>query len=266
MPASVLAANPPKAPEPSPKRDERTPKANDSARPLVHLHLPKTAGTSIREALVRSGKRVLNINPEFQFDPQRDREVEVFSGHVGFHAASQIGGDIITVLRDPVDRFISAYYHLRQLHASGKEVTNRTILASKYPLEHFADLLDCTFLIEGFTNAVVWQLAYGARAKERMALRLASAPTDDQLVALAVKNLESCSIVGFQDEMEDFCAIAKAKHGVAIELRKANTTKSRDAVDDLPRSVRDKISRWIYLDRELYAHAREAYFKARARR
>ena len=59
----------------------------------------------------------------------------------------------------PLDRFLSFYYFLRRLHASGEEISERTTLAARYPLSDFTDLLDCDHLAEELSNTMVWQLA-----------------------------------------------------------------------------------------------------------
>ena len=54
-----------------------------------------------------TNEKYKDVNPD---------EYDVFSGHYGYHTAATLGGDMITVLRSPVDRFLSVYYFWRQLH------------------------------------------------------------------------------------------------------------------------------------------------------
>lgn len=94
---------------------------------LFHLHIPKTAGTAVRDAV----KRCLNQNSYLEFYPENPRnrdkciselrenleskpDVRFISGHFTFGVHEALGHDnykYFTVLRDPVARFLSHYHH-----------------------------------------------------------------------------------------------------------------------------------------------------------
>jgi len=244
------------------EREGRFPNAGTSAKPIVHLHIPKTAGTSVRGALERLGKRILRIDGFVtDFDPTQSQGIEVYSGHFGYKTASAIGGDIVTILREPVDRFLSFYYFLRERHARNEEVSQRTIIASKYSLEEFTDLLDCDHFIAELSNLMVWQLAHSYRLAHRNEFRARHAPTDDELLAIAVRNIESFAIVGFQDDMGGFLDAFQSKLGLRLDLQREYATEERPSANELPAAIRRKILRWTYLDHELYAHVRAAHCK-----
>jgi hypothetical protein len=96
-----------------------------TAAKLIFLHIPKNAGTSMRQVFARqySGK------PVYTFGSEHVRELEQFRalsqakrdayqgimGHIqyGIHQYWSDPATYITLLRDPVERTISSYYYIQ---------------------------------------------------------------------------------------------------------------------------------------------------------
>jgi hypothetical protein len=90
-----------------------------TAGPLIFLHIPKTAGTSLRNVFEEEygAKHCLQVythTPKF-FDAIRPRakRAKVIYGHVsyGIHEILEVQGEYVTFLRDPIERVISFYRH-----------------------------------------------------------------------------------------------------------------------------------------------------------
>ena len=94
--------------------------------PLIFIHLPKTAGTSLRKTIqinYRSGELffMYGKNPDFhsmkelkQLDQSRFAQYKIIMGHFPFSKKLFPFEDrrFVTILRDPVRRVISYYRHV----------------------------------------------------------------------------------------------------------------------------------------------------------
>jgi hypothetical protein len=229
------------------------------SRRLIHLHIPKTAGAALRTALSRAGGGALRVCPQ-----SREKDLlsvdrarwDIFSGHFGFDTARSLDGDIITVLRDPVDRFVSVYYFWRQIFNAGASVNRKTGLAHIYTLDDFAMLMDEPFLIEEFFNRITWQLAYGSSLSKRAEMH-DRGMTEAALLAQAEENAGRIALIGFQDRLDNFNQKFAAKFGFGLKVNRKNVTTSRLTLADLPSGTRARIERWLYLDIEFYQRMRK---------
>jgi hypothetical protein len=92
------------------------------AKKILFLHIPKTAGTSLREIVRRNypGDRcvfVYSLEPAYLQTLQRDVErAEAIFGHFsfGFHDLFGVEARYVTVLRNPIDRVVSFFRHEAQ--------------------------------------------------------------------------------------------------------------------------------------------------------
>jgi len=188
--------------------------------------------------------RVADIDPT-QFD--------FFSGHFGFKTATELGGQIITVVRNPVDRFISLYYFWRKLSEKGIENSQRTALANKYSLSEFVKIRDEPFLLAALYNTMTWQIAYGTSLAQRRELRMMG-KTDDDVVRLALANLATFSLVGVQERLESFGEAMAKKFSVALKIKKVNVAAARPVTEDIGTATISAIRDWNFMDLQLYEH------------
>ncbi len=108
---------------------------------LLFLHLPKTAGTTLRVML----KRVYAREEIFEtyahetteacaqavndLEPGTRASVRLVAGHFGYGLHSLIPGEhrYITFLREPVERVVSTYYHMRDLPGDHWQIRRRRL-------------------------------------------------------------------------------------------------------------------------------------------
>ena len=96
---------------------------------VVFVHIPKTAGSTLR-AIMRwqyKPEQIFHINWDFDrnapftefinLPEQKRKETRIVYGHIpfGLHEVVQREVDYFTMLRDPIERSISHYYHIRKL-------------------------------------------------------------------------------------------------------------------------------------------------------
>jgi hypothetical protein len=221
---------------------------------IVHIHIPKTAGTALRGAFETAYKGEMRSFPhryERRYVDFRPEDYDFYSGHIGFKTASRIGGDIITVFRNPVDRFVSVYYFWRQLYANGVERSRNTAMAAKYDLDQFVLIRDEPFLLEEFHNRATWQVAHGSLLEHRVELR-EQGKSEDEIFRMAVENVGAFAVVGTQERMSEFGDKLKQKYGVALQINRENVTQNKVEKRDLRIQALRQIQDWVYMDLELY--------------
>ena len=89
---------------------------------IIFLHIPKTAGTSLRQIIEKQypGKACLQLYHPTPYQPNVIKKIQAqlpsaqaLFGHVSFgiHDVLGIEGDYIAFLRNPIDRVLSLYNH-----------------------------------------------------------------------------------------------------------------------------------------------------------
>ena len=87
--------------------------------PIVFLHLPKTAGQSVRSYLEGNFPRRKLFPGQldshlFEYSLLQMQKYEIFSGHFSFSLLSHFCNPFVfTILRDPISRLVSYYLYLR---------------------------------------------------------------------------------------------------------------------------------------------------------
>lgn len=228
-----------------------------AATRILHLHLEKAGGTALRFALLEAlgpGAKRFPHHHENRLPGIVPDEWDLISGHFAFRALAPLGGRLVTVLRDPVDRFISVYYYWRYLHEQGIEVSRKTTLAIRYALDDFVTIRDDVAIVEQFFNRMTWQLAEGAALSARQGPR-AEGQTDSALLARATANLQACDVVGVQERMDAFAAAFSRRLALPLRIERLNVTAGRPTNVELSALTRRRILDWTYLDMELYQAA-----------
>jgi hypothetical protein len=194
-------------------RESRSAQAAHIARPVFHLHIPKTAGSSVTE-LVKTQFRPENICPYFHqahiTGGEKWEAWQLFWGHLLLPLRDQLEDAIVfTFLRDPVERFLSEYHYVRSCREEIEAqhcITWAHGLIEPYTCLTVEQILaDSPFALRRLNLQTLWLAGYQGDEEE---LRNTSW-TD--LSAAALVNLASLDFVGFLESFDDSVRALAAK-------------------------------------------------------
>lgn len=228
-------------------------------RPLVFLHIPKAAGSTMQEIVVRHYRG----GKGFRFTGSRERfrsfvemseadraSYDVMTGHVPFGVHRHIPGGCayMTMLRDPVDRIVSHYYFVlsRPDHYLHRTVTERKMSLRDYVEQRASIELD---------NDQTRYFLEPADDEARFT------PITDDLLAVARRNIaESFAVVGLAERFDDTLALMQCVFGwLDLSYRRKNVTHDRPSLEEVPSDAREVIREINRHDVALYAFARELF-------
>jgi len=237
-------------------------------KPVVFLHLQKTAGTSIvdiarqfygNDQVISHGAYLLEANgllsdeKSFHKDhsPIKLMPIQFISGHFGYDFAKQFMEShySFTFLRNPVERILSFYYFCK---IRDPNQFKHYELAQRLSLDEFLEL--------GYTDpdikAHIWnyqvsQLATGWGSTKGLVL------SDAELLALAIQHLDDFSYIGFTESYDEDQDKILKDIGITIPVgkHKSNANPGRPLFEGLPQSSKDLLMGLTELDRVLYEEA-----------
>lgn len=189
---------------------------------LHHLHIHKAAGTSFSRYLIDNiGEAAVcpaRFEHEFQAKFQAQRHTLV-TGHISIStvADAALTYDLVTILRDPRERLISAFNHWSR-HAQDKR---RSLTPGRGFLGRFLDLSIEAFLMSEepafrnvTDNVAARVLAGGVFGAGRATRAQVMGPErdEDEIVAAALQRLRSARFFGFADRLDEAQRICSRLH------------------------------------------------------
>lgn len=225
------------------------------------IHVPKTGGTSLRQALQRAlGDRLLVSEREeglFQRPFSDYGPGAMLFGHLSWDMCLAFGASArFTVLREPIERCVSQVQHWITDHGEAVETTDygmrrRVVLPERgfaWNVEHLIETQDIP-QYRALCDAQVHQLA-GHHIERTPSERA-------DVLQQARANLAACDLVGITEDLPRF--VRGLSHLVGQELdvgiEKAGLHRARDLAVSLPAAARAKLRRVNELDLELYQAA-----------
>ncbi len=224
---------------------------------VIFLHLPKTAGTTVNRLIEWEYplQEMYSVDPVLyewsaahlrNLPAERLRKIRMFKGHMtfGLHEVLPQPATYITVLRDPVDRVISAFSYMRsyKLHPFYWKMRRQN-----WSLEDFVR--------NSQRDNVQSKIVAGAVYEE---------PCTRDIVERAKYNLRHhFSVVGLSARLEESLALMKLRFGWKLSSYSSfNVTRSRPKKRDLPEATLDLIHQKNAFDIELYECAQEIFESA----
>lgn len=256
-----------------------------SDRPLLlYLHIPKTAGSSLTRIIYNqyndaTGSREEGgwfrdgiyffpgdpgfVRPASADDPKRlvhpssiakalrRNDLRAVAGHFSFglHTLTNRASTYGTMLRDPLDRIVSLYYHLRRWPTyDGLKWLERVGLRSLEPETSLDDFISNYPLLE-LDNDQTRRIA----GEDPQFGDCTSA-----LLETAKSNLEQYfSFIGVTEKFEESLRVASHMLSWSVQHRaeKHLVNEKRVPIPMIPRKIRDAILERNALDLELYSFA-----------
>jgi hypothetical protein len=241
------------------RRPERAGAAKPPPHPgytLVFLHVPKTAGLSLREVLLeRNGDR-----PAFRIiTPVRDSErlralphaereaLALVEGHLyyGIHELLPRPCVYVTMLRDPVERVLSYYSFVREwephhLHAA---ITEGNLSLAECIRRGLTVELD-NFMVRCLTSLENFEMPFGHVTRSHL--------------EQAKAHLDSFAVVGITEQFDRSLQALCGRFGwPRVSAPRLNATSGRLRRDDLSARDLDLVHEHNRLDAELYRYAAE---------
>ncbi len=229
-------------------------------------HIPKTAGTSLTKAMEEiMGERVQSssLSNRHSLLVSHSTEKRLVAGHVWFYQNEELAKEYYycTLLRDPVDRFLSQYYFNRS-------IVNKLICDGvlKDPVLGDPQVLASYFLgLEEYLYSDTHGLfnTYTNMQAVHFAQRKSNQPSDlseNDLLDAAISSLEDYDLVGTFDQAQGFidkiCDDFNRPH-VALPL--LNSTKARKEKHEIASSVIEKLNESNKVDAQLILWAKQRF-------
>jgi len=266
---------------------------------VYFMHIPRTAGTSLRQflRLVYPENRILMLGMPSEFKKytlDELKDFDCYDCHFGPDLYKLIGRPalpVITILRDPVERYISTLY-FRQWHVKNYphffereyvEFMNpfldadlRTLLSVPEIANLGRDEQTRTLGLGGMWNLRSF-LKDGSNKRDKFLLNAFKLPVPtekqkmNQILNNARAQLDNMAVVGITERFDEALELVGDLLGVPPRLFQVNVGVKKAAVNKhgyrskLPPDLIEQVEELTASDRELYAYAYELFEQQYAR-
>lgn len=225
---------------------------------LLHFHLPKTAGTALRHYLAAQlgeqqvseaivGMRLADAIIHWE-------DFQVISGHFSLRQGDALPADryCLTVLRDPIDRFLSEFFFIKGNNADRLED----------PRIH---MLDLDAFLESMAPSAVEHLSPQLTMLYPLGTSSLGTLSNEEKTQAAIHALDAFELVGVQEELADFvCMLDTAFCWKAMPLTLKNVTWRRPGKEVLSARQLSTLETLYAGELELYRHAQMRFRRDRS--
>jgi hypothetical protein len=221
---------------------------------VIFLHVPKAAGSTLNRLIEWEYPlfEIYSIDPVFyrwswahlqRLSTKRLSRIRIFKGHMlfGLHTILPQSATYITVLREPVDRVLSAFYFMRsyKLHPLYWRLKFGNWSLEDYVKRSRRENVQCKILAGAEYNK----------------------PCTAEICETAKENLlRYFSVVGLSERFEESLALMKLRFGWKLRRYSSfNVTRTRPRKADIPRSTLYLIEEKNSFDISLYEFAAKVF-------
>jgi hypothetical protein len=239
---------------------------------FIFLHISKTAGTSMRSVIQRQypAETFFDLDPSyFVSDSSRYEEVIkqrvallrsmsdeekrriryiIYSTTFGVHQLLPQPCVYMTMLRDPIDHFISSYYFAvnNTAHIRHHEIMEKNITLETY-LDHF----------ERDANKQARTLCGYDEIDQSYSVTI---PLPTSALQMAKENLKKIAVVGITERFDESLLLMQDAFGWRdIRYERKNVAPKRLQLDQLSPALRERLQTTLAPDLELYAYAKSLF-------
>ncbi|MGB3533237.1 MAG: sulfotransferase family 2 domain-containing protein [Microcoleaceae cyanobacterium] len=232
------------------------------AQTLIFLHIPKTAGTTLHQIIDRhySIDRIFwvhatevneSINEFKSFSEEKRRNFQLIKGHMGFglHQFVPQPCTYFTLLRDPVKRIISHYYHVLR---TPNHYLHQVVTEQQMDLKAFVSSGISLELDNGQTRLIA-----ASNGNEDESIEFGCA-TPELLETAKQHLINHFSVVGVMEEFDRTLLLLQKKLGWKnICYARQNTSKNKAKKSEISAETLAAIQQQNTLDIELYQFAKQ---------
>jgi hypothetical protein len=239
---------------------------------LYYLHITKTAGSSLTSFLDSQFDRD-EICPAhlllglFSIPKHELPRYKLFRGHLWYGLNSYVGTDLtyMTMLRDPIERVISWYSHVRCQPGAYRH--DRVLNENWTLLDFVTDEATNWDMINAQTLFLAVDLDYDRLARDPVGYgqavvkAYARRRNDRKLLDIAKARLEKFAFVGLTERMQDSLRLLCHTFGFdpRFEEPRLNVSNNRPSVGELTVQTIAAIEEITELDRDLYDWAAKIF-------
>ncbi|HEY1408660.1 MAG TPA: sulfotransferase family 2 domain-containing protein [Promineifilum sp.] len=221
---------------------------------IVFYHIPKSAGTTLNRVIRRNyrledrvecGPNTQAFIADFKtWSPERLAKIRFLQGHFpfGLHEILPQRARCFTLLRDPVERVISYYFHALREPA---HYLHKYLVGNNWSLK---DLLD--------SHIPVMMNDCEVRLMSGVFDTVPFGEVDEAMLQRAIFNLGKCEVVGLSEQFDRSLLLLQRAFGWRnIRYARVNVGDNRQPSEALPAEVLETVRRYNRLDARLYAEA-----------
>ena len=200
---------------------------------LIFVHVAKTGGDSLRQALKGPPTVVIPHTAKLCEWGEKSRTATVAVGHIPYGLHNHIGDreyDYLTILRHPVERVLSKYYYTTNLAVRGDNV---------------ADFMTGQFS-HALHNLMVKQLC-GLHILNKIEM-------DEAHYEIALENLKTIKYIGFTRQLGELFDRVKTDYDLPGTLGHTNKTRN-NRVEAVSQDEIDSILEYNQWDLKLFKEA-----------
>lgn len=233
--------------------------AKQKAETVIFLHIPKSAGTTLLQIVhnhysakdcYEFGSDAISSVASFKAMPSKKKQqIKILSGHMGFglHQFMPQTTTYITILREPVERVISYYYHVL---GNPTHYLYERVEKDNLDLETFSDSCLTAEIDNGQTRLLagpefMWTVPYGECTPD--------------LLEMAKQNLKNhFSVIGIANQFDETLILLKLVFGWEnLSYTRVNVNERRPEKKLISAQAKANIERDNQLDIRLYQFAQQ---------